>query len=262
MPADNRILETGQTVELKVIFHKEKLSFGPVFMDFESMLLPEKKEEAKTDQYPYFPDYEGYDFFTPRRTTYSSGSVRFFNPVNSSAFDLQSGEIWLCRIKSFKITESRARDERRYIFFDVEIISRKETIENEFEREANEWITRILSGSTAVREQHEPAERKTRDFRAKLPAHFAQYFGQQQEVVLNVEEIWVGGNVVRQKVIGGMKREAYEKTKKDELGKIKHPFGGTISPKMMKKMISSIPTYDNLPILPADIEIPPNLVIY
>jgi hypothetical protein len=259
MPADNRILEIGQTVELKVVRHKERLSFRPVFMDFEPMLSWEDEIAGQDEGYP---DYMEMGYFIPQRTTYPSGSVRFFNPVNSNAFSLQPDEIYFCRIKDIKISSKRARDERRFIFFDVEIIGREEIAKHDFDKEANTWITRIMSGSVVTSELHEPAERKTRDFRTKIPSRFAQYFGQQQEVVLTVEEIWVGGRIVRQKVIGGMKREVYEKIKKEELGKIKHPFGGSISPKMMKKMISSIPAYDNLPILPADIKIPPNLVIY
>jgi len=259
MPANNRILEIGQTVELKVVRHKERLSFRPVFMDFEPMLFWEDEIAGQGEGYP---DYMEMGYSIPERTTYSSGSVRFFNPVNNSVFSLQPDEIYFCRIKDVKISSKRARDERRFIFFDVEIIGREEIAEHEFDKEANAWITRILSGSVVIKEWREPAERKTRDFRTKLPARFVQYHGQQQEVVLTVEEILVGGKIVRQKVIGGIKREMYERTKKDELGKIRHPFGGSISPKMMKKMISSIPAYDNLPILPADIEISPNLMVY
>jgi hypothetical protein len=232
-----------------------KIGFEPMFCGLD--------QNVRAEFPPNF-DYEDPDAYWEE----NMGSVRFFNPTNFG-FELKPGEDWNARVEKVRILprSKRTADGRRYAFVDVCVLDRKENIEHEFADILNLWITRVRSGNATVSLKREPAERVVREFRASVPARDLRYlierfFGERRDVVLAMEEIHVDGKVVRQKVTEGVLRETFERARNAKIGDIRHPLGGSLDPKTYKKLVSAIPAYENLPTLPADVEIPTNIRIY
>lgn len=102
----------------------------------------------KTHKPAFVPEFENYDMMVQKASGKPGDSIRFFNPANK--VELNEGEIWEVEIQNINVSPKRSVDGRVYIFIDVKITGRVETIYEYIEwgtPTGNYHVVELKSGS-------------------------------------------------------------------------------------------------------------------
>ncbi len=181
----------------------------------------------KRNRADFIPQFIERDNLIPADSYYVC-SYRIFIPNNS--VKLEVGEIWNTKVVAYNIGNGLTRDDRRYVYVNVEVLSREEHFEHDPDFIVMKFFIRKKSGDRVLEEKSVPID--------IIPAKFYR----NGDKVVKVRLYMIAGKVFD---VGGGEYISREKFALDLAKSIGKPGSAT----------SLIKAFDKLPELPKPVDI-------
>jgi hypothetical protein len=153
------------------------------------------KNPKKDNKPAFLPQFVDDDpILINNNSVLKTDSFRIFIPNNT--VELVRGEIWKVKITGIKVSQKRTKDGRHYIYINVDVLSRDETIEKKFEYSEGVLIIQKKSGHRVLAEK-------------KFPYQTSEHWHSQNGYAVRVLLYYVEGKIIKTEVVEKFSRSEF-----------------------------------------------------
>lgn len=130
-----------------------KNQVGATFLKIKDVILLRVDINPKTGKPAFIPQFMDEDNLSTARI-WGNSSIRIFIPSNHAP--LENGEMWNVRVTNYHVSKKMTRDERLYIYINVEVLDRDEHIVRSLNYTQKTLVIKKLSGTRILAEKEIP----------------------------------------------------------------------------------------------------------